>query len=156
MQSDRDADAGSRVASADESPGIDALDEHLPDSSVDSRWWYWIAAVPLYFLLSTIVGVAFFAIAILGFATDLGALTLFVFAGVFLLVALPGLLLSVLFPLAVYLDARAVAEADLEWSPDPALYGLLAVAAVLVSAFTLGVPLALYYLYRRHQHLGVP
>lgn len=153
---DRDAGARSRDNSVDEPSGIDPLDDHLPEPSVDSRWWYWVAAVPLYFLLSTIVGVAFFAIAILGFATDLGGLTLLLFALVFLLIALPGLLLSVLFPLGIYLDAKAVAAADLEWSPDPVLYGLLAVAAVLVSAFTLGVPLALYYLYQRHRHLDVP
>jgi hypothetical protein len=36
------------------------------------------------------------------------------------------------------------------------LWGLLAVVAVLVTNFVLSVPLALYYLYRRHEALGTP
>lgn len=142
--------------SDDEPPGIEPLDEHLPPPDVDSRWWYWIAAVPLYFVASLLIGGFAFVIAVLGLATDLGGLFLLLFGAAFLLIALPGVILAVMFPLALYVDARAVAGANVDWSPDPILYGVLALAAVLVSAFTLSVPLSLYYLYQRHRHVGSP
>ena len=51
-------------------------------------------------------------------------------------------------------DATAVAEAPGSWAPDPALYGLLALAGLV--AQPLQVPLAVYYLYKRHGAVGVP
>lgn len=144
------------AASPDDQPGIDALDEHLPAATVDSRWWYWIAAVPAFFVVSTLAGVFAFLIAVFGMVTDLAGFTFLLFFGLFAVFALAGLALSVLFPLAIYIDAKAIATADVEWTPDPVLYGLIAVVAVLMTAFTLSVPLALYYLYQRHRHVGVP
>jgi hypothetical protein len=139
-----------------EPPGIEPLDERLPALTPDSRWWYWIAAVPAYFLLSTLLAFGVFLLVLTGLALDSG-ITLFVlFVFAFLLIGLPGVVLSVLFPLATYADARAIAGADVEWTPDPILYGLLALAAVLMTAFTLSVPLALYYLYQRHRYVGTP
>lgn len=146
-----DGDAGAAPDASD-----DPLDSYLPDAGVDSRWWYWIAAVPVYALLSMLFGFALVFVFFLAGIGDFAGLGLVAFALFFLFVGLPGLVLIVLFPIATYVDAKAVAEADLDWDPDPVLFGLLALASVLVSAFTASVILALYYLYRRHQHVGTP
>lgn len=137
-------------------PGFEPLDRLLPALTLDSRWWYWIAAVPVYFLLSVLLAFVGFLSVVAGVALDipLGLFIPVVLA--FALIGLPGAVLSVMFPLATYADARAVAGADIEWTPDPILYGLLALAAVLITAFVLSVPLALYYLYQRHRHVGTP
>ena len=139
------------------------LDGLLPRASVDSHWWYWIAAVPAYFVLTIALGAAAIVLFLLGFGFDLvGAsglaslLAFFVFAVASTVFALAGILLAVFFPLAAYVDARAVEEAGLSWRPDPVLYGLGAAAAVIATNFVLSVPLALYYLYRRHEVVGTP
>ncbi|MFB6123262.1 MAG: hypothetical protein ABEJ78_07365 [Haloferacaceae archaeon] len=166
---DDDADAGtdtppeSAASDADDASTVDsesrgdaaAIDDYLPDATVDSGWWYWIAAVPVFFVLSAAFGVVFVGTAVLGlFVGDGGGVVLlFVLAGLF---ALVGLVLSVLFPLAVYVDAKAVSAATVDWDPDPVLYGLVALAGVLMTAFVVSVPLACYYLYRRHGAVGVP
>ena len=139
----------------DASGGLDGL---LPTATVESRWWYWIAAVPVYSAVSLLLGGLLFGVFFLGFWVDVGFAVsgVFAFALLMVLLAVPGLVLSVLFPLAVYVDARAVSEADVGWNPDPLLYGVVALAGVLVTAFTVSVPLALYYLYRRHDAVGVP
>ena len=143
------------LTTTDRTGGVGGL---LPDASVESRWWYWIAAVPVYFAFSLVFGGLLFGVVFLGFWIDVGLAVsgLFVFAVAAFFLALPGLLLSVLFPVAVYVDARAVSEADVGWTPDPTLYGVVALAGVLVTAFTVSVPMALYYLYRRHEAVGVP
>jgi hypothetical protein len=79
-----------------------------------------------------------------------------VFGGFAALFGLVGLGVAVGFPLGIYVDARAIEEAGGEWRPDPVLWGLSAVVAVLVTNFVLSVPLALYYLYRRHETIGTP
>jgi hypothetical protein len=140
-----------------------ALDGVLPDADVDSNWWYWIAAVPVYFLVTLLLGGFAFVAFLTGIGLDLlggaGVATFGVgllFVALVALVALPGLLLGVLFPVAIYVDARAIERAALDWSPDPVLYGLVALAGVLVTNFVVSVPLACYYLYRRHETVGSP
>lgn len=138
-------------------------------AAVDDRWWWWIAAVPVHFVVSLGFGLLFFLVAAFGMLTGgmvghgmdpgpmlPGAFGL-LFAAALLLVVLPGLVLALALPLALYVDARAVAAApDVDWEPDAALYGLLALAGLAVSGTLLGVVLALYYLYRRHDAVGVP
>ncbi|MDS0297315.1 hypothetical protein NDI76_00980 [Halogeometricum sp. S1BR25-6] len=145
-------------ASAAGSGGYDdPIGDLLPYASVDSNWWYWIAAPIPLFVLSLVGGALFFV----GFLFDVfltgGILTvgaMVVFGG---LAALVGLVCSVLFPIAVYVDARALSDApESTWSPDPVLYGLVALAGVVVTAFTVSVPFGLYYLYRRHEAVGTP
>lgn len=131
-------------------------------SRVDSNWWYWVAAVPLYYVLATVAGFAFAVIAFgaaltgvaggePGIAVGLGFLGAF---GVAMLLVAVGMLLSILFPFAIYVDAEAVERAGGDWQPDPALYGLLGLAGVI--AQPLQVPLAVYYLYKRHESVGRP
>jgi hypothetical protein len=80
-------------------------------------------------------------------------------AGVALLVVplvLLGLLLALLFPFAIYADAAAVADADVGWDPDPFLYGLLGAVGLFAGGAPVQPAVGLYYLYRRHQHVGTP
>ncbi|WP_129114184.1 hypothetical protein [Halegenticoccus tardaugens] len=139
------------------------LDRYLPDADVDSRWWYWIAAVPVYFVLLVVAAVVAFVAFAFGFALDVAGLgglasltNVLLFSVAAFVLALPGLVLAVLFPLAIYVDAKAVARSGSEWSPDAVLYGLVALAGVIVTNFVVSVPLAVYYLYLRHEHVGTP
>lgn len=132
----------------------------------ESRWWYWVAALPVYFVVATVVGfvvsIAAFLVAVTGASlmepgvgapASIGLGVAGVFVVVLLLVGV-GMLLTLLFPVAIYLDADAVAATAGDWDPDPVLYGLLGLAGVVVQP--LQAPLAVYYLYRRHQSEGVP
>jgi len=130
----------------------------LPYADVDSRWWYWIAAIPAYVVIAAAVGLLFAVVALLGFGIGIeagfvGFGLLFVLAVV---LGVVGLALTILFPVATYVDARAIAAADAPWTPDPLVWGLAALATVVLSAFTLSFVLALYYLYKRHVAVGTP
>ena len=155
-----------------------ALRRTLAGGSVDSRWWYWVAAVPAVFAF-WLVAVAWVAIAVLlgplaGPRPILQAaeISMVAFVG-------PFLLLTAVFPFAVYADAGAVAAADVDWRPPrlaltaaAAVGPLLAAAAgaadvlgdgsldvpgwAVVVGFLLAVPVAVYYLRERHDELGVP
>jgi hypothetical protein len=167
MVPDSDAANGGSASDPDGAPTVSR-------SSVDSNWWYWVAAVPVYYVLATVAGVAFavlaFTLALTGAAgggmhvgwhvgpgamdgVGVGAGFFGAFAVALLLVGV-GLVVSLVFPLAVYLDAEAVAAERGDWQPDPALYGLLGLAGVV--AQPLQVPLAVYYLYKRHECVGRP
>lgn len=140
-----------------------ALDGILPEAGVDSRWWYCVAAVPVYFLVVLVggaIGAGLFVFAglldLAGFGGLASVSTVVLFGGVAALFGLVGMVVAVLFPVGMYVDARAIEALDGEWTPDPVLWGLFAVVAVLVTNFVLSVPLALYYLYRRHGAVGIP
>jgi hypothetical protein len=155
--------------------------------TIDSKWWYLVAAVPLYYVVASVlgflVGMAAFVFALTGSGTMMdgawhvgpGMHTGFaVGGGLFVLgilgLVLVGLLLTLLFPVAIYYDAQAVERAGRgspngasdgaprdaggDWQPDPALYGLLGLAGIV--AQPLQVPLAVYYLYKRHESQGQP
>jgi hypothetical protein len=160
-QSETEPVAGTRPPIAGGEPLTDA--ERPPP---DSRWWYWVAALPVYFVVAAVAGfvvsiVAFVAAVTgasamepgIGAPTTIGLGVAGVFVVVLLLVGV-GMLLTLLFPVAIYLDADAVADTAGDWDPDPVLYGLLGLAGVV--AQPLQAPLAVYYLYRRHQSAGVP
>ena len=132
-----------------------------------SRWWYWIAAYPVYSLLAiplALLAVVLFAS--VGAATapmgpDPGVVGPVMFGVVALVVgigaiyALLGLVLTLLLPVALYLDATELTESTVTWSPDPILYGLVGLLNFL-AAPVVGIIVALYYLYRRHEHVGTP
>jgi hypothetical protein len=130
---------------------------------VDSKWWYWVAAVPAYAAVGLLGGIVAFGLFILTIGIDVaggmglatGALVL-VGTLVAVLYGLAGLVLFVMFPIGIYLDAQAIAEADVDWEPDPVLYGIVAVTTALFSALLVSLVVAIYYLYRRNQVLGVP
>lgn len=117
-----------------------------------SRWWWWIAGVP--------VGVGFWLLTVvwlliathgtgvggqpLPAAVELATLAL----------GLPLLIIGVLFPIATYYDAKALDTAiQIEFQPS-----WLGVAAgvSLLSGPVLSVPLACWYLWRRHMAVGIP
>lgn len=131
---------------------------------IDSRWWYWVAAVPLYVVVS-IVAIVVVAVTLgvgalidIGGGMGLGSLfAVLVSITVVGIVGLGGLALLVLFPLGIYKDAREIAAAEtIEWSPDPLLYALVAVASIVFTVYLLSLAVSLYYLYRRHQAIGIP
>ncbi len=123
------------------------------DAAPDSRWWYWIAAVPAstgLWLLSFLW--AALATASEGVAT--GGDPVGVAFGLSLLVGgVPLFVVGVLFPVAVLFDSRAVRAAGFEW-PAPGRYAALAAASLLVPP--VAVWLAARYVYRRRQNVGVP
>lgn len=130
---------------------------------VASRWWYWVAAVPVYYLVLFVVGAWFALVALVGLGLGLAGGPAGPFFGLGLVAALvavatalAGLVLLVLFPVALYLDAEAVSGAGLDWRPDGVLYALVGLVGALTTGFTLSAAVAVYYLYRRHRHVGVP
>ncbi|WP_327050676.1 hypothetical protein [Halomicrococcus gelatinilyticus] len=133
----------------------------VDERAVDSRWWYVVAATPVVFVVTWVFGIWFVAGLFLGVGFG------FVEPGVVAPLAvvailfgmLVGLLVTVmlfLFPIAIYLDAEAVTRADVDWNPDSVLYGLAAAVSAVATGFSLSVPVALYYLWQRHEHVGVP
>jgi hypothetical protein len=148
---------------------------HLSGDRVQSRWWYWIAAVPVVFVF-WLVTVAWVTFAILLEPTVLSSTgdSPVVHAASVSLVAvgIPFAVLTVMFPFAVFQDTQAVLRAEPGWEPPSgnyALTGLLGLVGAVVSGlltrslsiavitgFVLSVPFALYYLRERHDNLGVP
>lgn len=122
-----------------------------------TRWWYGVAALPLYIAVATPTlallwtgGSAFDTMGLGVYAWLLAASLGFVF------VALPGIVLVTLFPVSLYLDADQVAaDPTVDWEPDAALYGILALVG-LVAGGVGAVLLGLLYLHRRHRAVGRP
>lgn len=112
-----------------------------------SRWWYWIAAYPAFSLLSIPLAVLGFVLFVpLGMTAPMGsdsalagplafAVTVLVIGGM-ALYAILGLVLTVLLPVALYLDATELAESAAEWSPDPILYGLVGLLNFLAAPWS--------------------
>ncbi|GKZ14825.1 hypothetical protein BG842_26375 [Haladaptatus sp. W1] len=147
----------------------------LSGDRVQSRWWYWIAAVPVVFVF-WVVTVAWVAFAISLEPNILPSTydSPIVHAALVSLVAvgIPFAVLIAVFPFAVFQDTQAIHRAEQGWEPPSgnyALTGLLGLAAAVVvwlltsdissaviAGFVLSVPFALYYLRERHDNLGVP
>lgn len=114
----------------------------------DTRWWYWIAAVPVVYVLSIVVGFPFALVAMFGLDS---AFAVFVFVALFMV--LPGIITSIVLPYALYRDIESL-PSDNGWHPDRDLYVLLGLVGIFVAGVSPVV--SLYYLYKRHEHLGVP
>lgn len=148
---------------------------NLSGDRVNSRWWYWIAAVPAVFVF-WVVTVAWVAFAI-SLEPNLFSLTgnsPVIHAALVSLVAvgIPFAVLILMFPFAVFQDTQAIRRAEPGWEPPSGNYALVGlfglVCAVVVGfltsdlsmavivGFVLSVPFALYYLRERHENLGVP
>ena len=151
--------------------------ERLAAGPVDSRWWYWVAALPLSvgLWLVTVAWVAFgLAVGPVADARPLAqAVELSMVA-----FGLPFLVLTLVQPAALLADAAAIAAAT-DWRPDrrrlltvglpgPLLAVALVGAALLeadpvatpllgvLSGTLLATPGAGWYLLARHRRLGVP
>jgi hypothetical protein len=135
---------------------------------VDSNWWYVVAVMPLFSLLGFLVFGWMLAAVFLGIGTGLMPMMgpvgmtsgmpggLFALLVPMVLFGTVATVLTAVFPVALYLDAKAVRAADVGWKPDPVLYALVAVVGIVSTAFAVGIPLSIYYLYQRHRHVGTP
>lgn len=151
----------------------------LTGGRVDSRWWYWIAAIPVTFVFWTVtvawVGVSIWVDPAL-IPGDGGVLSRSVDISMVAL-GVPLVVLTVVFPFAVFRDLTAIRRTGTGWQPAvrpsvaAAAAGVAAMALVavgvslspvgtltwsVVAGFLASVPVAVYYLLRRHEHLGVP
>ncbi len=159
-------DSGTSTSTTERETVVEPPSERSsPDSRSrpDSRWWYAIAAVPITYAVSFLFGGVATIWALLlvlgaGMAPNAGivvggGISLLIFGA--LAVAAVTVLVTVLLPVALYFDTELVAEVDSAgWNPDRDLYVIAALAGLFVSGLSAAV--ALYYLYRRHVHLGVP
>lgn len=154
-------------------PGADSTTPGAPTSAsrhesheavaVDSKWWYWVAAVPIYVAVGILAGIVAGLLFLLGIAVDIGGgmgiATGIVTVGVAvgsIGYGLVGLALALLFPLGIYTDAVEIEASTARWDPDPVVYLVVAAASVLLTAFAVSAVVALYYLYRRHEAVGTP
>jgi hypothetical protein len=127
----------------------------LPGNAApDSRWWYWIAALPaaaaLWFL--SFLWAALAATAELGAGLSGNPIAV-AFELSVLVGGIPIGVVGVLLPVAVFFDSRAVRREGFEW-PTPATYAALSALSLLVPPVAVGV--AAHYVYRRRRRVGVP
>lgn len=142
--------------------------EERPDRSTAAEprsadWWYLVAAVPVVYVVPfLLVGVALvwllFAAVGAGVSPDAFALAGGLGFGLLMVGALAvgalTVLVTLLLPVALYKDIEAIEHADPEWTPDRDLYVIVSLAGLFVGG--LSAVVALYYLYQRHVHVGVP
>ncbi|MFC7167154.1 hypothetical protein [Halospeciosus flavus] len=115
----------------------------------ESRWWYWLVAAPVLTLVELVLGAALLAtVSVSGGGFDPAHL---VVVAPYTLVALA---VRLLFPVAIFFDARAVRTANLDWRPSSERYALAGVVAVPIPLADCLV--AGYYLRLRARHVGVP
>lgn len=125
-------------------------------TSVDSRWWYGVAALPVVSVLSlAIVGLAT-GIAVFSGALDSDAAgPVFGFLVLLGMVAAAAVIASgIVLPVSLYLDGRAISSNEVAWHPDVRRYAALGVVGALFHP--IGIAVACFYLYRRHRRVGVP
>lgn len=156
------------MSEPESNPNQEASESPLPPlDTVSSRWWYWIAAYPVAMLVSIPIMVLTMLLFIVPtFVVGVepqpgpgswGVITLVgVVLGLLVMVVIvAAFALAVLFPVALYFDARAVSKANVDWHPDPLLYGLLGLLQLIVTPL-IGFFISIYYLYQRHEHVGFP
>lgn len=130
--------------------------DDLPLRVRDSRWWYWIAAVPLVYVL-VFAALAVFVLPLIFGESDvvfgLGESSVALLA---VALALPSFLITLVLPYALYQDIGLLNEHDTAtaWSPDRDEYAILGAAGIFVTGVS--VVVSVYYLYRRHVHVGIP
>ena len=107
--------------------GTDTVEQ---SSTVNSRWWYWIAAQPIMVVL-----------VILSLGLQLG--------GMFLLLLFASAIVYFIGLFAYAADIKAIDNTPgINWNPSRLVYIGLAVF--------FGIFVALFYLYKRHKHVGTP
>ncbi|MFC7156448.1 hypothetical protein ACFQPA_13445 [Halomarina halobia] len=132
-------------------------------AAVESRWWLVVAAAAAFWVLAFAVGALAFLVGMAAFVGGFFLDPSLFLPGAFglaLLVIVPfvllGFALAVALPVALYFDATAVRGAAVGWEPDPVLYALVAVVGLFAQGVPIQPAVAVYYLYRRHQHVGEP
>lgn len=130
--------------------------DDLPLQVRDSRWWYWIAAVPVLYIIVFAVLVMFVLPLILGESSLVFGLGEASVARLAVALALPSFLIPLMLPYALYRDIGLLNEYDVvtAWSPDQNEYAILGAAGIFVTSISFGV--SIYYLYQRHVHVSVP
>lgn len=150
------------------------------DDPTGSRWWYWVAAVPVG-LAFWLLGVGWVALAVSMVPAVAGGALGFAAAAGLVVLGVPLAVVLLAFPFAVLRDADRVAGADVGWRPARTAYAAAAavgpavgaaalavglagvlgpttpvVAAGLTGAYLLATPVALRYLSARRRRVGVP
>lgn len=125
-------------------------EESATARSAESGWWYVLVVTPMVASLVGVVGAAVGTTALVAPAADLST-----YAPAYFALGLMTLPLVVLYPLAVYRDATAVARSGVDWSPSPRRYTAAALLSV-ATAFALSIPLNAYYLRERRRRLDHP
>jgi len=125
---------------------IDEDDETVQTASSVSGWW---RGVLLGVVVQAVFWIAFSLMGISDAETGLGAVS-----GMTAIFSLMGyFLISPIFALSLYKDAKAVEKSSHQWSPNPVFYavmGLFTLAGVVMFELTT-IPLVVggYYLYKR-------
>ena len=120
---------------------------------LDSNWWYGVLIPPVLELLG---GGGILVAGRLGLIQD-GANPLTILVPGFTLLA--GLFLIPVFALCLFFDARAANQSNTSWNPRPVFWGvgslLLPLAGVIAFSYSLLVPIATVYLYRRFSSTSI-
>lgn len=120
---------------------------------LDSHWWYGVAIPPA---LELVGGGGLIVAERLGLIQEgSNALALLVPGFTFL----AGIFLIPAFSLCLFFDARAVTQSSTSWNPRPAFWGvgslLISLVGIVTLSYSLSVPIAIVYLYRRFSPTSV-
>lgn len=124
------------------------MSERSTTSSVNSKWWYWVALQPLAVLGLILVWIVTFAVVGVPTGSVLGggASPLAVVAGLYTYAVVA---LHFIVPFTYFADTKAISNAKgCEWNPSGAAYAGL---GLLFGSFV-----ALWYLRNRRHYLDVP
>ena len=127
-------------------------DRDSTDDITHSRWWYGVVVPATLVLLGS--GTARIG-SMVGLFGEGGSALGFLFV---ILTLLLGLLMMPVFAISLFLDARKICSADVPWTPNPYVWGLAGVAPIVglvFGTFSLMIPIALVYLYRWNDHVGL-
>lgn len=117
--------------------------EHVRMGVGFDRWWYVAAAfvgLSVVNLLGTVLLLSGVDAMTAGFELLAPAITV----------------VGVLLPIGIYRDAAHVRTIGTEWEPNPVAYFVAVTFGILVPLVPLALLASGYYLYERHQHVGLP
>lgn len=114
---------------------------HSSGGVVRSNWWYVVGFVALWAPVSTILFVLY--VASLNWLGSLIAPLTYL-----------AIIMLLLLPVALYFDISAINRSGVDWAPNRTLYVLAATIGIVATVISFVV--AVVYLYRRHQHVGIP
>ncbi len=133
----------------DDRPAEPSVEQSTVPPSVDSNWWWGVAAVPIWIVIGVMM--LFASILLMIVVPEAGIMIGFLFLIVW---ALGAAVLDLLIVIAIYFDARAVEDAGVEWETTGDTYLMIAAIGLMVPM--IHTVLSLYYLHQRRQYVGVP